>query len=48
MSSSALRKMSLTELLGLMQQLGISTDDVEDRVSAALTKIMASAIRIKD
>jgi hypothetical protein len=36
--SSELRKMSLHELVVLMQKLGISTADVEDRISSALSR----------
>lgn len=40
--------MSLLDLLGLMKRLGLSTTGVEDRVSAALTRIMANATTAVD
>jgi hypothetical protein len=46
-SSAELRKMSLPELLDLMRKLGLSTADVEDRISTALTKIVANATALK-
>jgi hypothetical protein len=46
-SGEKLRGMSISELIRLAQELGISLEGVEERVSAVLTRLMAHAHDVK-